>query len=115
MARRTGCSANRAVTSASGNDIAAAVARRERLSRFSISSLRRGVRFGRRSKDPGHLFGWGGDHFHYIAHLHQLKQLLHVRFAHTDAAVRNVVADGILIVGAVYAVAFAAESHPARA
>src|SRR5207245_9468505 len=90
-----------------------AVARRERLSRFSISSLRRGRRFGRRSKDPGHLFAWGGDHFHYIAHFHQLEQLLHVPFAHADAAVRDVVADGILIVGAVDAVALAAASHPA--
>src|SRR5258708_27741044 len=60
------------------------------------------------------MVGWGGDHFHYIAHLHQLEQLLHIRFAHSDAAGRDVVADGILVVGAVNAVALAAEPHPAR-
>src|SRR4051812_13078432 len=82
---------------------------------FPFSSLPRNVGFLRRFEDPGHLFGGRRDHFNHVSHVDELEQLLHVSLAHADASVRDVVADGTLIVGAVDAVTFAAESHPASA
>src|SRR5262249_21519576 len=59
------------------------------VSKVSMSSLRGSCRF-RLFKDPGHPGHRLGDHLHYVTYLHHRKQLLDIRFAHPDAAVRNI-------------------------
>src|SRR3981081_2056566 len=95
---------NRAAANATGNDIAAAPTN----NRFSISSLRGSDSF-RLSKNPSHLRRRPGYHFHHVANLHDFEQLLHIRLAHADTAVRNVVSNRALIVSSVNAVASVAE------